>query len=56
MPGRKSVGRGYNLDWSGKVSLGIKKIKCFVQWLTSRKDSQKSYHYSFLYLTLASIE
>lgn len=32
----------FNLEWSRKVSLGSKKIKSLAQWLTSRKDFQKS--------------
>lgn len=44
----------FNPEWSGKVSLGSKKMQCFVQWLTSRKDFQKSY--SFLYSTMLSVD
>lgn len=42
-------GLQFKPEWSGKVSLGSKKIKCF----TGMKDSPKSYHYSFFYPTLA---
>lgn len=43
----------FKQKWSGKVSLGNKKIKCFTPWLANREDSQKSYHNSLFYPTLA---
>lgn len=48
-PGNQTI----QLEWSGKVSLRIKRMKCCAQWLTSRKDSGGDCHYPFLYPTFA---